>query len=434
MDHVSVLPPKRRRTSRQTSTPVAISDTLVSPRPQGSDYVKHLRQLLVERLKLEEEYERLSLYLQDMRLVNDVGKTKWELGRVIIDMLHCPMRMNEKVLHMLYFAAMERLGTKKDWDPVLTQMSTVFRNMGSLPAKWSHTFETITKKDGTVIRNKLEPFHLNYDASKNMFNSANKQQLLDVIKLALQSPTDVKNWQDFMTSYLNVLEVLTLHRDYKPGEIDKLERRIDKMYTLLITKIGGLEAITNYFHYVGAGHVVWMCRMYGNLWRYRNEGVEAFNKILTIRYSKHNNNGGRKSTPSGADVELCPEFWSLGQWLGRWTMWGLGYGDAMDLDRVLSGDTFTPGSDEGLLHLCSSASDSDESYIPSPGSRLILVHSGSDMGTANEDDDYDSHESDTNSSVVSLEFLPSTPLELSLRECRSRHLLRRQCIDLSVET
>jgi hypothetical protein len=57
--------------------------------------------------------------------------------------------------------------------------------------------------------------------------------------------------------------------------------------------------------------------MYGNLWRYRNEGVEAFNKIITIRYSKNNNNGGRKSTPLGAAVELCPEFWSLGQWLGR---------------------------------------------------------------------------------------------------------------------
>ncbi len=115
----------------------------------------------------------------------------------------------------------------------MTRMSAVFRDMGSLPPKWSHTFETITKKDGTVIKNKLEPFHLNYDASKKMFNSANKQQLLDVIQLALQSPTDVKNWQDFMTSYLHVLELLTLHRDYRPGEIDKLERLIDKMYTLI---------------------------------------------------------------------------------------------------------------------------------------------------------------------------------------------------------
>ncbi len=46
-----------------------------------------------------------------------------------------------------------------------------------------------------------------------------------------------------------------------------LERRCRKMYTILVTKIGGLEGVTNYFHYVGSGHVVSMCRMWGNLWK-----------------------------------------------------------------------------------------------------------------------------------------------------------------------
>ena len=53
-----------------------------------------------------------------------------------------------------------------------------------------------------------------------------------------------------MISYLNCLEYLTLHRDYKEGDIDELDRRCKKMYTLLVTKIGGLEGVTNYFHYV----------------------------------------------------------------------------------------------------------------------------------------------------------------------------------------
>ncbi len=97
----------------------------------------------------------------------------------------------------------------------------------------------------------------------------------------------------------------------------------------------------------------------------------------------------------------------------------------MDFDRVLPWDMSTPDCDERLLHLSSSATDSDETYVPSPGL-------GSDPGSANEEDYNDSHDSDTNSSVVSMEFLPSTPLELKLRECRSRQLLRRQCIDLSV--
>ncbi len=62
-----------------------------------------------------------------------------------------------------------------------------------------------------------------------------------------------------MISYLNCLELFTLHRDYKPGEVDDLERRCKTMYTALVTKIGGMEGVTNYFHYVGSGHIIWMC-------------------------------------------------------------------------------------------------------------------------------------------------------------------------------
>jgi hypothetical protein len=45
----------------------------------------------------------------------------------------------------------------------------------------------------------------------------------------------------------------------------------------------GKEAVTNCFHNIGAGHVTWMCREFGNIWRYRNEGVEAYNKVLSKR-------------------------------------------------------------------------------------------------------------------------------------------------------
>ncbi len=112
--------------------------------------------------------------------------------------------------------------------------------------------------------------------------------------------------------------------------------------------IGGIEGVTNYFHCVGCGHVVWMCRQWGNLWRYRNEGVEAFNKIVSVRHNQHNGNGGRKRTRAGEPVQTCPEFWSLGQWLGRWSIWQLGYGDCMDPDHLCSSQSTTP---HGIVHL-----------------------------------------------------------------------------------
>ena len=125
---------------------------------------------------------------------------------------------------------------------------------------------------------------MDFEASKYIFNYRNTEALYEVIDLALGPQSSIDpvhgeevvnqdnlNWRFFIISYLNCLELLTLHRDYRPGEVDELERRCKKMNTILVTKIGGLEGVTNYFHYVGSGHVVWMCRMYGNLWRYRNE-------------------------------------------------------------------------------------------------------------------------------------------------------------------
>ena len=53
-----------------------------------------LRGLLISRLQEEEELEKLTLYAQDERFTSDVTKTKHEVGRVVVDMLHCPMRMN----------------------------------------------------------------------------------------------------------------------------------------------------------------------------------------------------------------------------------------------------------------------------------------------------------------------------------------------------
>ena len=65
-----------------------------------------------------------------------------------------------------------------------------------------------------------------------------------------------------------------------------------------------IEGVRNYFHYIVSGHVVWMCRLYGNLWRYWNEGVEAFNKIVSLRHNKrHHGNGGTQRAREGAATE-----------------------------------------------------------------------------------------------------------------------------------
>ncbi len=46
-------------------------------------------------------------------------------------------------------------------------------------------------------------------------------------------------------------------------------------------EIAGIEGLTKYFHYFGSGHIIWMTRIHGNLWRHRDEGVEGMNGVLS---------------------------------------------------------------------------------------------------------------------------------------------------------
>ncbi len=135
-------------TARGMTSPVCMEVILdgasTHERRENDVYVTSLRRLLVERLKDEEEFERLTMYARDVRFNANGGKPKWELGRLVLDMLHCPMRMNEKFLYMLYFAAVNRCGTKRLWGPLLDELSAKVRLIGSLSPSWSHS--TVAKK------------------------------------------------------------------------------------------------------------------------------------------------------------------------------------------------------------------------------------------------------------------------------------------------
>jgi hypothetical protein len=64
-----------------------------------------------------------------------------------------------------------------------------------------------------------------------------------------------------------------------------------------------IEGVKIYIHYIVSGHVVWMCRLYGKLWRYWNEGVEAFNKIVPLHHKRHHGNGGTQRARECAATE-----------------------------------------------------------------------------------------------------------------------------------
>jgi hypothetical protein len=122
---------------------------------------------------------------------------------------------------------------------------------------------------------------------------------------------------------------LTMSEDYTSEDMATLDVTITKCYAALM-KVAGMKACTNYFHLLGSGHVMRLTRRYGNLWRWRNEGAEGQNCVLSLRYNKFNNRGGNKANSANKDIkEKCFPFQVLGAWMARLTMWQLGLGEAL---------------------------------------------------------------------------------------------------------
>jgi hypothetical protein len=173
------------------------------------------------------------------------------------------------------------------------------------------------EKNTTIV----QKVKLHWDQSKGIFKTENLKDLKYIVKLAIPAHNQ-ENWGLFLENYISCIDLLTVSRDYSSEDVEELAKLCDETYRLLVTHCGGDKAVTNYFHYLGSGHVVWMCENMGNIWRYRNEGVEAFNKVLSVRHNMFNSMGNRGNLNTAGKVE---PFEVLGKWMGRYVMWQLGF-------------------------------------------------------------------------------------------------------------
>ena len=369
-------------------------------------------------LREEEEWLQMVMYRRDTRFAVDIetGDVKLQLDRTVIDMLHLPMRTNEKVLDLLYEEILNgktkneangpRKGAKKkkevvgdaavgqqvaklfvndlgvpdlfrgitgtlelytvvyeDGDtedlnlaefreahtfakllekdkvsdderlqklqkkivsPRLGQLTDILRELGSLGETWTHQWAEGNSKA-------LKKIKLPFDQSKRIFKLANLVPLQGCVDLAVSEvrKDHRADWKLFLEHYVHMIEMLTRSVDFDENDVDTLESRIEKCYKSLV-KISGMKGCTNYFHYLGSGHVIWLTKRYGNLWRWRNEGVEGKNSTLSLRYNKFNNRGGNKGNYKDKELqEKCFPFQVLGAWMARLTMWQLGLGKAL---------------------------------------------------------------------------------------------------------
>jgi hypothetical protein len=142
---------------------------------QGMSEVAQRREM-ESRLRLEDEKKQMNVLTRDRRFEGRGGKVSDDIGRVLIDTLHAPTRMNEKVLHVLCSVAHNNK-TKKQAAGVFGKMKAKLRSMGAL-GEW----RGVQFEDKNC--DKLSSFALPHDQSKRMFNKAPMPGLHEVIDIA----------------------------------------------------------------------------------------------------------------------------------------------------------------------------------------------------------------------------------------------------------
>jgi hypothetical protein len=315
---------------------------------------QHLRLQLRAILQLEQEYTRIKMHMRDVRFSADhVSAKALPLDRLILCVLHCPMRTHEKVLTLLLQQACQHRTPKKSV-PILNEMVLLLRRIGKLKGTWSYVWE-----QGAKCVSKVK---MHWDQSKRIFREENLVDLIALIRLAVH-PTDQPHWILFMQQYIKLIDLMTVTRDYTDADLDQLELYSKETFRLLVRHCGGKAAVSNYFHYIGSGHIVWMCRAFGNIWRFRNEGVEAWNKNLSKRTNMFNSHGSRGNKEGVGTVEL---FEVLGKWMGRYAMWQLEFANQLFVAQggVLGPSelTFNPHEDIWEYAADMDNDDSDDEY------------------------------------------------------------------------
>jgi hypothetical protein len=143
----------------------------------------------------------------------------------------------------------------------------------------------------------------------------------------------LSKWENLMDTYGPMMKLIRKMEDFSDEDIDELHRLCSTFMGQWVDLMEG-QSITNYIHMIGAGHLTYFVSKYRNLYKYSQQGWEAFNQKLKYFYfhnTNHGGCGGRKPGALSGDHVL-----PLMRLMQRSIMWCLGFGDAFFRTEAVS--------------------------------------------------------------------------------------------------
>lgn len=130
----------------------------------------------------------------------------------------------------------------------------------------------------------------------------------------------LRQWQTMLSKYLEVIKLAFQHEDFSNEDIEVFQDLVDECYYLYIELLG-LPGVTNYIHLLGAGHLYFYLKKWGNLYHYQQQGWEMKNGVIASFINRRTRRGGAGGKYGPAHTSrIIPVM----EWFQRTTAWATG--------------------------------------------------------------------------------------------------------------
>lgn len=221
--------------------------------------------------------------------------------------LHLENRCGEKIIKLLLLEGYNRENiTKAQQDQLILDVEAVVnhRVLGTVHRKSNWRVTTGVDADNrTVIGDQSMP---NTHVRKFMdhFEELSQLCIIDEERLG--------KWNEVISLWVNLMEFAGKRSDFSEEEIVEFQDQADDFFERWID-LTHLDGLGNYFHLVGAGHLAFYLREWGNLFRYSQQGWESMNSLIKTFFYRRTQRGGHGGKNDERNSKMKP----IARWLQR---------------------------------------------------------------------------------------------------------------------
>ena len=275
-------------------------------------------------VEIKQKYLRLSLrngqHIIDMRRAVDrwcqVGENEKMMcvNDAVLCILHLELRCSENKIGNLLnegFTHRKRPELVNDYTRKVEDIVNEGK-VGQSTHQNQWKFPINKGKDGVATE-----FSLKGEAGKDILAKSDR-----IIRVALahHAATFRDEWNAVLLKYQEVLQFLNRRTLFSESDIITFQKLADE-YSEMWARLTGRDGQTNYEHFVRSGHLSHYFFLYGNLYKYSQQGFEAMMSKIKCIYSRCTSRGGNGSEVRSHILQIC-------HFLMRLMLWNSGHGDA----------------------------------------------------------------------------------------------------------